>query len=201
MPRRPPEILLFDLGGVLVDNVMFEALPPLLPTPLDDGEMRRRWLQAPSVQAFERGQTSADDFAAAFIAEWALSVSPDRFLEDFATWPRGPFPGALELLDRLRPDYRLALLTNCNAVHWDRLEPVRRRVHAAFSSHLLGMVKPDQTIFRYVADALDAAPSSICFFDDSLANVEAAQAVGMEAHLVRGVADIEAVLTALGAEP
>lgn len=201
MTKRLPEILLFDLGGVLVDNVIFEALPALLPTPLEDSEMRRRWLHSPSVQAFERGEIGSDEFGSAFVFEWALTVSPVEFLDNFATWPRGPFPGALELLDRLRPTYRLALLTNCNAVHWDRLEPVRRRVHAAFSSHLLGMVKPDEGVFRHVAEALDAAPTSICFFDDSLANVQAAQVVGMEAHLARGVADIEAIIATFADEP
>ncbi len=29
-------------------------------------------------------------------------------------------PGARELLDTLRPRYRLAALSNSNAVHWDR---------------------------------------------------------------------------------
>jgi putative hydrolase of the HAD superfamily len=194
---RRPEVLLFDLGGVLVDNVTFDELPALLPEPIEDGELRRRWLFSPAVRAFERGEIAGDAFAAAFVAEWRLGVSPSRFLQIFASWPRGPYPGALELLDRLRDDYRLALLSNCNPVHWERMTGLRERVHSAFSSHLLGVVKPDASSFSRVADALGVAPAAVCFFDDSPPNVEAARAVGMQAHLTRGVAEVELALRRL----
>jgi HAD superfamily hydrolase (TIGR01509 family) len=197
MLRRRPEVLLFDLGGVLVENVMFDELPSLLPERLENEELRRRWLLSPAVQAFERGGITADDFAAAFAAEWRLEVSAAQFLENFASWPRGPYPGALELLDHLRADYRLALLTNCNSVHWDRVGVFRSRVHASFSSHILGVVKPDPAIFREVVGALNVEPGAVSFFDDSLANVEAARAVGMDAHLTRGLREVELAIQAL----
>jgi HAD superfamily hydrolase (TIGR01509 family) len=197
MPGRRPEVLLFDLGGVLVDNVMFDELPALLPQPIADGELRRRWLFSPSVQAFEQGRICAEVFASSFIAEWGLDIGPAHFLDNFASWPRGPYPGALELLDRLRHDYRLALLSNCNAVHWERVADFRDRVHAAFSSHIMGVVKPAPAIFNRVAVALDVEPAAVCFFDDSLANIEAARAVGMDAYLTRGIQELEIAIQAL----
>ena len=123
---------------------------------------------------------------------------PGDFLHAFSGWPRGPYPGALDLLDSLRDDYRLALLSNCNAVHWDRLTPFLDRVDSAFSSHLIGLVKPDAAIFHYVADALGVSPDEIVFFDDSPANVDAARAVGIAAHLVRGVEEVERAVRELG---
>jgi len=36
MAERRPEVLLFDLGGVLLENVMFDELPALLPKPVED---------------------------------------------------------------------------------------------------------------------------------------------------------------------
>jgi putative hydrolase of the HAD superfamily len=189
--------LLFDLGGVLVDNVMFDELPALLPEPVEDGELRRRWLFSPSVQAFERGEVPTEAFAASFIAEWGLQISAAHFLDKFASWPRGPYPGALELLDSLRRDYRLALLSNCNAVHWERASEFRDRVHAAFSSHIMGVVKPMPSIFNRVAEALGVEPADVCFFDDSRPNIEAARAVGMTAHLTRGIQELEIAIQAL----
>jgi len=197
MRSARPTVLLFDLGGVLVDNVTFDELPRLLPSPISDGELRRRWLFSPSVQAFERGSMTTEAFADAFVAEWGLNVTPAQFLEAFAGWPRGPYPGALVLLDRLRGDYRLALLSNCNPVHWARLTAFRYRVDDAFSSHLLGLVKPELAIFHRVVDALAVSPEAIWFFDDSPANVEAAREAGMVACLTRGVGDVERALQAL----
>ena len=181
-----PDILLFDLGGVLVENVIFDELPKLLPISIEDDELRSRWLFSPSDQAFERGQIAPDEFALGFAKEWELEISPDEFLEHFASWPRGPFPGALELIDRVMSNYRVALLTNCNAIHWDRMAAFRDRAHACFSSHLLGLVKPDSLIFERVADELKDNPEAICFFDDSLQNVEAARRIGMRAYQARG---------------
>lgn len=196
-PMARPEVLLFDLGGVLVDNATFDELPTLLREPVDDEELRRRWLFSPSVQAYERGAISTDEFATAFVAEWRIDLAPADFLARFECWPRGPFPGALELLERTRETYRLALLSNCNAVHWERLAPFRDRVHAAYSSHDLGLVKPDPAIFARVVEALQVDPQAICFFDDSPPNVEAARALGMTAYCTRGLAELEHALESL----
>ena len=42
-----PSVLLFDLGGVLVDFSGIEDLRPLLPVPLDDEALLARWAACP----------------------------------------------------------------------------------------------------------------------------------------------------------
>ena len=117
-------VLLFDLGGVLIDNVTFEELPCLLPAPMERAALQDRWLHSPAVQRYERGEIDADQFATDFISEWSLSLSPAQFIETFAAWPRGFFPGAVELLADLRKRHTIAFLSNCNAIHWERLAHV-----------------------------------------------------------------------------
>ena len=39
-----PAVLLFDLGGVLVDNVGFERFNELLPTPIPIEDLKAQWL-------------------------------------------------------------------------------------------------------------------------------------------------------------
>lgn len=197
MTRTKPEVLLFDLGGVLVEIAIFEELPKLLSSSVERDEVRRRWLFSPAVQAFERGETGADAFIAAFIAEWGLKLGPAEFLAAYETWLRGPYPGALELLERLRRDYRIAVLSNCNAVHWRQLERVRGLAHVAYSSHLLGLVKPDVAIFRHVVSDLGVEPDQICFFDDTPPNVEAARAAGLRAYQTEGLEALELTLRTL----
>lgn len=197
MTQSKPDVLLFDLGGVLIEIAIFEELPKLLSSPVERDEVRRRWLFSPAVQAFERGETSADDFIAAFIDEWGLKVGPEAFLTAYESWLRGPYPGALELLERLRRDYRIALLSNCNPVHWRQLEQVRGLAHVAYSSHLLGLVKPDAAIFERVLSDLGVEPDQVCFFDDTPPNVEAARAAGLRAYQTEGLDALELTLEAL----
>ena len=50
-PDRP-DVLLFDLGGVLVENVGFERLNALLPATLPIEELKTRWLASTAVRTF-----------------------------------------------------------------------------------------------------------------------------------------------------
>lgn len=75
-----PALLLFDLGGVLVENRTFQRLKCLAPEAVDSDTLKDRWLHSPTVRRFELGQSTAAEFAAAFIAEWGLSISADAFL-------------------------------------------------------------------------------------------------------------------------
>ena len=179
-------VLLFDLGGVLIDNVTFEELPLLLSAPMERAALQDRWLHSPAVQYYERGEIDADTFAADFVDEWALSSSPAQFLEAFATWPRGFFPGAVELLADLRKRHTIAFLSNCNAIHWERLAHVLDHADHAFSSHEVRAVKPEPAIFRHVAETLGCASEEITFFDDSATNARAAIAAGMRAYHTMG---------------
>jgi len=191
-------VLLFDLGGVLVENAVFDDLPKLYSGPPPEGDLHDLWLNCEVLQSFDRGHVSADDFAARFVTEWRLTLTPAAFLERFAGWPKGFFPGAAALLTRLRTHYRIAYLSNSNAVHWGRLADVLAHADLAISSHLCGLVKPDPAIFQHALRELGCAAGDVCFFDDSPRNVAAARTVGMAAHLTPGFDALAATLRELG---
>lgn len=99
------------------------------------------------MRAFELGRSEPLDFATSFVADWNLSLSPAQFLAQFATWPRDFWPASLELLAELRERHLVACLSNCNVVHWQRFGGFAEQFDAAFSSHLLGLIKPDREVF------------------------------------------------------
>ena len=198
MNRPPPSVLLFDLGGVLIENTTFQELPTLLRQPMAAGALVDRWLDSPAVRDFERGLMVSEDFAAAFAGEWDLAISPEQFLTAFAAWPKGPYPGALDLLERLRTNFTIAFLSNCNEIHWRRLDYVIGYADLAFSSHHFGVVKPDTEIFERVIRELDCPPEHVCFFDDSIKNVKAARAIGMNAHQTIGFDALADTISSLG---
>jgi putative hydrolase of the HAD superfamily len=198
-----PSWILFDLGGVLADWTGPQALRALLPTPVSDAEYARRWTCCTATDRFERGEIAPLDFARAFALDWQLALAPQELLARYVGWLRGFYPGAVELLAALRPQARLACLSNTNAAHWD--SPVGQAIRAEFelalASHELGLRKPQPEIFRQALFRLNAAPSEVLYFDDLAPNVAAANAAGMRAHHVAGLPALRAQLQALGLLP
>jgi HAD superfamily hydrolase (TIGR01509 family) len=188
------KVLVFDLGGVLLENTGREALTAMLPSEMEPGDVRLRWLASSVVQRFEQGHISADEFAHTLVKEWKLKLDPVTFIEAFATWPKGFFPGAKELLGTLRTQHRVICLSNSNEVHWARFPELPTLFDLAFSSHQIGHVKPDREAFEFVVARANADAHDIYFFDDLLPNVEAARALGIKAFQVEGLPDLKAAL-------
>ncbi len=89
--------------------------------------------------------------------------------------------------------YRLAALSNSNAVHWDRnttVLGVTGLFDAAFSSHQLGCHKPEPAIYRKALARLGVPAERVAFFDDFEPNVAGARAEGITAFQVRGVEEL-----------
>lgn len=191
------DVLLFDLGGVLVEFSGVEGLRSLLRAPSDAAAIHQRLAACQLLRQFEVGAIEPSAFAEAFVAEWDLTVPPARFLAEFRGWSRALLPGARELLDALRPRYRLAALSNSNAVHWDRNTSdlgVTGLFDAAFSSHQLGCHKPDPAIYREALALLGVSAERVVFFDDVENNVAGAKAEGITAFQVAGVEQLTACL-------
>jgi HAD superfamily hydrolase (TIGR01509 family) len=193
------DVLLFDLGGVLIDFAGFEEMRRLLPEVSDRSEIRDRWIHSESVQLFERGDITPEMFARRLVEEFHLELSAEEFLREFVSWARGPYPGALSLLRRLKNTHRIACLSNSNELH----TPIHRasihpHVDSFYFSDEIGLVKPDREIFDHVIRDLAVRPRKIAFFDDTPVNVEAARNAGLGAFLVDGIVELEATLQRLG---
>lgn len=199
MPDR--RVLLFDLGGVLVDSAGLTVLGQRLPH-LSAGAIAQRWYGSRTVAHFERGALSEQEFARAFVAEWQLAQEPAAFIAEFGSWVRGFYPGARELLAQLRMRHVVACLSNTNAVHWAQLAAEREAFDLCIASHLIGHLKPEPAAYRRALERLgDVDPGQVIFFDDLPANVEAARAAGLQAFRVRGVEETTSVLRELGVLP
>jgi FMN phosphatase YigB (HAD superfamily) len=133
-----------------------------------------------------------DDVAAARLSDreerdWAVGVYSDAFV---ATLP--PTPDAGEVLARLAPTYRLAILSN-----WPLATTIDRYVEAAgwtpfldavVVSQRVGTIKPHPAIFAAARTALgEPAPATILHVgDDWAADVVGAVRAGWRAGYLRG---------------
>jgi len=195
------QVLLFDLGGVLVDYTGVRDMAPLLRISASEDEIRRHFAGCPHVAAYCTGRLDRMQFGERMVRDWGLTVSTEQFLHEFRTWSRGLLPGAAELLSSLRPRFRLAALSNSNELHWERHTNdvgVTALFEVAISSHQVGAAKPDPAIYQKALERLGAPPEVIMFFDDSYANVVAASALGMRAFQVEGIDALRQRLVAEG---
>jgi len=197
-------VLLFDVGGVLVQLSGVETMLGWLGGTVSTEELWRRWLHSKPVREFETGRIGADEFAARVISEFHLPVAPQQFIASFTDWPTTLYPGTLEMLEQIPSSYRRALLSNSNALHWTRVT-IDLKLGAAFGhhfvSHLTGRIKPDADAFEQVVESLDCRPEQVLFLDDNMLNIDAAKRFGMQAVRVQGTDECKRALLQFGIMP
>jgi glucose-1-phosphatase len=188
MPE-PVDLVLFDLGGVLIELVGVRAMLEITGIKSEE-ELWRRWLTCPWVRRFESGGCSETEFAAGVVADWQLELSAAAFLKAFRDWPAGPLPGAAELVAQTRASVATGCFSNTNALHWhDHIAawPLTGLLDHRFLSFELGLLKPDIAAFTQVAHLLDMPAERVLFLDDNAVNVAGAAAAGFQATRATGV--------------
>lgn len=191
------KIILFDLGGVLVEATGRSGLRALLPH-LSDEQVLARWQRSTAAGLFERGKLPPKVFARQFVDEWGIKIGEAAFLDLFASWVTGFFEGAAELVEALRARHHVGCLSNTNAIHWARLRGVSGMFDSCFPSHLTGFMKPDPEAYRHALNKLEARANDVYFFDDLVPNVAAAREVGMNAYHVADFPALAGQIRALG---
>jgi HAD superfamily hydrolase (TIGR01509 family) len=195
--------LVFDLAGVLLDFGGPESLHRLSEGRIGNDEFFRFWSDAKCAHDFHCGRCTPEQFARQAVRELGLRVTSERFLAEYKTWLRGPYPGALELLESLRPKYRVACLSNTDAVNvrkFDEELHLQNWFDECFYSNEIGLRKPDPEAYLHVSKALDVPPHEIAFFDDSVKCVDGALAVGMHAYHVTDFGDLRIHLNPLAGD-
>jgi len=196
MKDRKIELVLFDLGGVLVELGEHPFPPEWHRSKPEFG--LTEWFHSKAAMAFESGRMSPQQFASALIRNLQLNTTEADLIQEFTAWPQGLFPGVEDLLELVNTRYRTAILSNTNELHWPRMLSefkLEELVDDCFASHLLNMAKPDPAIFTRVLQKLRATPNEVLFFDDNKTNVEAAQTLGINAIQVNGISELKIAIT------
>ena len=193
--------LVFDLAGVLLDFGGPESVYKMSDRRIGEKEFFRFWSEAKCAHDLHCGRCTPEAFARHAVRELGLPVTSERFLAEYQTWLRGPYPGALELLERLRPQYRVACLSNTDELNvrkFDEELHLQNWFDECFYSNEIGSRKPDPQAYLHVSKALDVPPSEIAFFDDAMTCVDGAIAVGMHGQHVTGFGDLQIRLNQMG---
>ncbi len=151
------------------------------------------WAHRPE---YDRGTVTTDEYWSRVLGTRIPPTTIERLLECDATMWSRPNEASLAAVHRLAHDgHRLAILSNAPAPLADGLErlawlaPFETRI---FSGRL-GLLKPESAIYHVTLAALGADPGDVIFVDDRAENIDAARALGLEAHVFTGPTTLEAL--------
>ena len=194
--------VIFDLGKVLVHFDFrrgYSVLEGLCPYPAR--EIPKRLATTDLVQRFETGLVEPRDFVTQLCAILDLRMDYEQFCE---AWNR-IFTEVLipeEMLEGLAARYRMVLLSNTNAIHFDSIRreyaPLLRHFHALVLSYEVKAMKPDPAIFRKAVEAAECSPEECFYTDDIAAYIAAAREMGIDAVQFESAGQVAREMAARG---
>jgi 2-haloacid dehalogenase len=202
MPQRQRDLVIFDLGGVLIDWDPRHLYRKLF---ADEAAMED-FLATVCTQAWHRHHDAGRSFAEG--ARLLKRDHPDKamlidaFGRRFDEMIGGPIPGAIAILDELRQQ-RLPLYALSN---WpaQSFPAARRRFDFLgwFKDILIsgevGVIKPDPRIFELALRRFAIDPTRAVYIDDVAANTRVAGSFGIHAIQFAGSEALRAELAGLG---
>ena len=188
------KILIFDLGGVILDIYFERSFAALIQMGVPAELMNEEdCLLNATIRDFDRGDIDKEQFFK-YIADACSNkeaATPARIAE---VWNMmlGEFPKEkIKKIKELREKgYRVVMLSNTNDGHWDEIERkftavagenIEECFDALYLSYKMHRRKPEEEIFLELLTNEKAKPEDCIFFDDSQENCEAARSIGITA--------------------
>ena len=108
--------------------------------------------------------------------------------------------GITALIQQLKPKYKLAIVSNANAVEAKIAHPLSLydQAHVVVLSYQVGVRKPDPKIYEEAFKHLEVNPGEVVFVDDAPANVEEAIKLGMVGVLFKNTDQLKQELNKVG---
>jgi putative hydrolase of the HAD superfamily len=176
--------IIFDLGKVLIHFDFkrgYRALEGLCPYPA--AEIPKRLAPTGLVERFETGLVEPHDFVEQFSRILGLRLQYDQFCDIWSCiFTHELLPESM--LASLATRYRLLLLSNTNAIHFDMLRAnyghLLRHFHHLVLSYEVQAMKPQPEIYQAALRHAGCEPGE-CFYTDDIADyVKAARELGID---------------------
>jgi len=189
MSQSPIEVILFDLGNVILPFTHYQIAEKL------SQFSQRKEFQDPqrifsylfdfekgAVNGYEVGKVSSIQFFKSLKKYLHLSLSFKKFIpiwNDIFTEDQG----VSEIIPSLKGKKKLGLISNTNPFHFDYILskfPVIRIFDKWILSHEVGFKKPAVEIFQKAIEWASVEPGKILLIDDMKKHVDVAVSLGMQ---------------------
>ena len=195
----------FDIGGVMLPYSIPQQkqfIADSIDVELDDViRAYKKYLPMLEIAALD-----TEEFWQGLITETGSTADPKKSMHiwtDHYIRENPLIPKMLSMVDSLRHQgYGVGILSNIDAAHG--VINLHRHIFEHFDEVLLsyqvGVRKPDSAAFRLLANRLDVELEELIFVDDLPLNVDAAQAIGINAVLFESLEQLVPELKSLGVE-
>lgn len=185
--------IIFDLGGVLLNLDMQKTDEAFTAMGVKDFRSLFALGHAASFfKEYEVGSIDDEQFIASLQQLAGINAEREAVIAGWNAMLRD-FPAErIELLVRLKQQYRLFLFSNTNAIHLQSFQRTYSDTFAgnllddlfekAWYSHSIKLRKPDVKAFEYVLKDAGLDAGETMFIDDALVNVEGARAAGIQGY-------------------
>ncbi len=177
--------IIFDFGNVICkfdNNIFLERISRY--TERSPSELKGLIYQEPGLLGqYETGLISSDEFFGKTVRLCNLKIPKSEFIRAF-TEIFTPIKTTFDLIRRLKPDYKLALLSDTSEWDFDygiRPTEVFRLFDTVSLSFEVKEKKPGKKIFFDAIDKLGLKPEECIYIDDIEEYVDAANQLGIHA--------------------
>jgi putative hydrolase of the HAD superfamily len=185
--------IIFDLGGVII-NVDYHKTENAFKS-LGISDFENVFSQAQQnkiVDKFETGNISPAEFRESLRKLCGFHIS-DITIDNAWNAMILDFPNdIIAVLDILRANYRIFLLSNTNRIHIDycmknpKFEVIKSKFEKVYLSHEIHMRKPNVKTYEFVLNDAQLQASQTLFIDDTASNIEGAKLAGLNAYHIAG---------------
>lgn len=190
--------IIFDFGGVIINishQCVEDAFKALGVNNFED--LFNQAAQSKLFQQFEKGEITAPHFRNSIkeltnidVSDEKLDIAWNKIISDYP-------PVRIDLLNQIKYNYRLFLLSNTNIIHYDYYIPKFERefgysfeslFEKTYWSFKFGKRKPNLAAYNQLIEENQLLPEETLFIDDSIQNIIAAQNVGLKTiHLTNNL--------------
>lgn len=197
MDNNKINAIIFDLGNVLVDfNHRIAADRISKFTDKSPDEMFNIFFDSELTGLFEEGKISPKEFFLKIKDMLNLELDYDSFLP---IWNEIFFLtkenlAVYNLAKQLKNNYKIALLSNINILHFDYLKkkfPVFDAFHNIITSYEVGARKPSPLIYKKTLDILESLPHQVFYTDDRPELAQSAKELGIRGFVFRGIEQLK----------
>ena len=183
---------IFDMGGVLLKPIPHKLVEDEISYVKCNSEEMKNFFWDTFFE-FEKGKIDTNELVKTLQPYFnKKDITPEEYEQTYyeiGNKHGGTFDNAYNALKQLKDEgYKVYLLSNLHEISF---KDFSNRFDVSvfdelFLSYEIGMLKPEDEIYKYVIEKIGDDPKEMCFFDDKQENVESAIKSGMNAIQTTG---------------
>ena len=182
------KFFVFDLGGVLSVPMVSKKLYEQIKWKVSYEEFLDKFNNSEESIKVHKGEISTKEFFEYLKRYMDDNITLEEFKNKYVNNNKF-FNDTIEIIKKLKNlGYKVYLLSNLKEIDYEKF--IKHFDVSIFDemflSFKLDMLKPNDDIYQYVINKLNANPENIYFFDDNKENVDGAIRNGINAYLVTG---------------